>query len=188
MQPGDLLLCRSTGFVGGLIRLGENVRYHGWRKAIKIALGRLQQPASDPCWGNHIAVFVGDDRIIEALGNGLNIAPLSKYPASSFRVLPLASVKSDVTEFDRHDLAAFAYAQLARHDSYGWLSIASIVVQLLTPAKLDLSWDGAVICSAFGAQCWEHAGVILNTRSSLTAMPADLGAMVGQAPKLAAAA
>lgn len=183
--PGDLLLCHSKGFIGALIRFGENVRYHGWRHALRVAVGLVAEDPDDPCWANHVAVYVGNGHIIEAESKGLVLSSVDKYSpldehnctAAPYRLAPLASVRPAVTADDRAALVAFAQAQLDRHGRYGWLSIASIVLQILTPSKLDLSWDGALICSAFGAQCWEHAGVTISTRSALTTMPADIAAM-----------
>lgn len=185
LQPGDLLLVHSGGLVGALIRFGENVRYHGWKHAFAVAVGRAVEKPEDPCWANHVAVYIGNGQVIEALANGLNESPADKYvlegdhncTATPARIAELASVRPEVTAEERAALVAFAQDQLAKHDDYGWLSIASIILQILTPAKLDLSWDGAMICSAFAGRCWEHAGVILSTRSALTTMPADLAAM-----------
>lgn len=180
LLPGDVLLTRSSSVVGALIRFGERTQYAGWPAALKWLLKfvlRISNPDSreDPWWANHAAVYVGDGQLIEALAGGLTVSPVSKYAAPI--VLPLTVVRPDVTDVDRARAVAFARTQVARHDRYGWLSIASIVLQLVTPLRLDVSWDGALICSAFAAQALEHAGVVLPTRSSLTTMPADLAAM-----------
>lgn len=173
LKPGDLLLCRSNGLVGALIRFGERLRVHGWATALRRTLTPAEETPDDPSWCNHVAVYVGDGSLIEALADGLNRTPLDRYKADSYRVARLAWAAHSVGPFERQDLVTFAETQLARHDRYGWLSIASIVVQLLTPIRLDVSWDGALTCSGFAAQCWEHAGVTLATRSSLTTMPSD---------------
>lgn len=176
MQPGDLLYTRSAGPVGWLIRFGQNVRYHGWIQAVRRGVSGRTDPA-DWTWGNHIAVCAGD-HVIEALARGLTRSPLTKYGIADSTVLPLTAVCPDVTDTERGRVVAFAEHELAAKDSYSWLGIASIVLQLLTPTRLDVSVDGAMICSAFGARCWEHAGVTLQTRSPYTTMPADLRALV----------
>jgi hypothetical protein len=175
MLPGDLLWTRSESAVGALIRFGARVRYHGWLAALRCS-GYPTGP-DDIAWGNHIAV-VADGCLIEALADGLTRSPLDKYPASAYRLLPLASVAPGVTDAARARASAFAEAELARRDGYSWLGIASIVLSLVTPARLDLSWDGTMICSTFGARVWEHAGVALPTLSPYTTMPADLAFMV----------
>lgn len=187
-QTGDLIWTRSEGVVGSLIRFGARVKYHGWRTALwracqTVILRRgLPEDPTDFAWGNHIAVYVdgwfvglpGGDYVIEALAHGLTLTPLEHYKPTQYRLLPLIDVRPDLGPFDRLALEEFAKRELADHDSYGWLAIASIVLQLLTPVKLDVSWDGSMICSAFGARCWEHAGVTIPTLSPYTTMPADL--------------
>lgn len=191
LAAGDVILTRSTGIVGALIRFGERVRYAGWGRSIgwlaqkATGTARPDSPA-DPWWPNHAAVFVGDG-LIEALADGLTFSPPDKYPPSACTTVPLTSLVPGVTDVERARVVAFARTQLARHDRYGWASIASIVLQLLTPIRLDISWDGALICSAFAAQCLEHAGVVLPTRSSLTTMPADLASMAVTATRKRAA-
>lgn len=178
LQLGDVLLVRDTGIIPSLIRLGENVRYHGWKVALRRFFGRETEPLDDPCWPNHAAVYVGNDCVIEAEAKGLTLSPVEKYKPGQYQVAALAKVQPDTADIERTALVLFARSQLAKHVKYGWLSIATIVAQLLTPVKLDLSWDGSMICSAFAALCWEHAGVTLPTRSAMTTMPADLAAMV----------
>jgi len=182
LLPGDVILVRSIGLIPSLIRFGARVRYMGRLKALVwlakwvLRIAPPDQP-TDPWYVSHAAVCVGDG-LIEAQASGLQAVPLAKYDQAETVIVRLAELRPDVTAADRARLILFARAQLARHDRYGWLSIASIVLQLLTPARLDISIDGALICSAFAAQCLEHAGVVLATRSSLTTMPADLAAMV----------
>lgn len=184
LLPGDLLLTRSEGLIGALIRFGERVKVHGWFEAIKRALLTLvhhgiPEEMTDITWVNHAAVYVGDGKIIEALANGLTENPVDKYAPGTYRIVRLADALPGVTDADRQHLVDFARFELARHDKYGWFSIFSIVVQLTTPVKLDVSFDGAIICSAFAAKCWEHAGMTLPTLSATTTMPSDLAAMAG---------
>lgn len=187
LLPGDVLLTRATGLVPAFIRFGERVRYQGWWRALWHAAQKavgVAQPdmPGDPWYISHAAVCVGPGRLIEALAAGLAASPVAKYSGKPVVAVPLARLVPDVTDTDRARAVRFAQTQLARHDRYGWLSIASIILQLVTPLRLDISWDGAVICSAFAAQCLEHAGVTLATRSSLTTTPADLAAMAAHLP------
>lgn len=182
LAPGDVLLVRSASAIGTLIRFGERVRYAGWPAALAHLARKLVGTAQpdrpgDPWYVSHAAVYVGDGQLVEALARGLALSPVTKYDRSDTVVVAVADLVPAVTDQDRARAVAFARTQLARHDRYGWLSIASIVLQLTTPAKLDISWDGALICSAFAAQVLEHCGLTLATRSSLTTMPADLAAM-----------
>ena len=183
-QPGDLLYTRSTGVVGAGIRFGQDVDLFGWWAADKALFRRMvlrdgPQEFGSPAWGNHIAV-VGDGCLIEALARGVVRSPLSKYRLSEAVVLPLETVRPGVTVRERAAAVAYAEKQAELHDSYGWLGITSIALQLTTPARLDVEWDGAMICSALGARAWEHAGVILPTRAAGTTMPCQLRRMVGR--------
>ena len=185
LLAGDVILVRSHGPIGSLIRFGERVRYLGWLVALLwlvkciLRIARPDEP-TDPWWVSHAAVCVGDG-LVEAQAAGLQAVPLSKYDGAETVVVRLADLRPDVTTADRSRLVLFARAQLALHGRYGWLSIGSIVLQLITPLRLDVSWDSALTCSAFAAQCLEHAGVLLATRSSLTTMPADLAFMASTA-------
>lgn len=162
-----------------MIRFGARVKYHGWRTALLRAFRSVRsqgipEDPTDIAWGNHIAVYVGDDHVIEALAHGLTRTPVDHYQPADYRLLPLATVRKDVTAAERAALLEFAGREMVAKARYGWLAIATIVIQLLTPTRLDLSVDGTMICSAFGARCWEHAGVVVPTLSPYTTMPADL--------------
>lgn len=181
LQAGDLIATRSTGAVGWLIRFGESVQERGWLKTIWAALKRLVglgevEDPNDPWYYNHIAVYIGRGQLIEALSGGLTVSPLTKY--TQFRELPLAKALYDPQGDERSNAMRFARDAYGRHTDYGWLEIGSIIGQLTTPSKLDVSWNGALICSAFGAQVWEHAGVNLPFRSSLGVKPSDLVQLV----------
>jgi len=180
LGTGDVILVRNTGPISGLIRFGERVRYAGWWAS----LGRVAQSLTgtappdrpqDPWYVNHAAVYV-NGALIEAGPKGLVRSPANKYDGKPIVIARLSDVRPDASAVEIDALASFAIEQLNRHDKYDWLSILSIVLEIVTPARLDISWDGALICSAFAAQCWEHAGVTLPTRSSLTTTPADLRA------------
>jgi hypothetical protein len=168
LETGDVVLVEGTGFVDTLISIGARVRYHGW-------LSLLKKRPNDETRFTHAAVVV-NGKLIEALATGLMESNLNKYDGRC-GVAKLTSVSPFVNAQDRYNLAVFASNALDRHDKYGWLSILSIILEIITPLKLDISWDGALICSAFAAQCWEHAGVVLPTLSSLTTMPADIAYM-----------
>lgn len=189
LLPGDVILTRSKGLVGSLIRFGERVRYLGWGGALAwlatriLSIHRPDTP-DDPWWVNHAAVSVGGGNLIEALAAGLTLSPASKYAGRPVVIVRVADLRRDLTDADRARLVLYARGQLARHDRYGWLSIASIILQLVTPLRLDISWDGALTCSAFAAYCLQHAGIVLPTLSPLTTMPADLASLRKPTPTI----
>lgn len=168
MEIGDLIATRSDSFVGRAIRLGEKVKDTGslWRG--------LRAPATTDSHWNHIAVYVGDGQIVEALGKGLTLSPLTKY--SEYLHLPMPAGPKDKRL--RAAALLFAMDELKRKRKYGWLSIASIFFQLVTPFKFSVSYGGAVICSAFGAMVWEHAGIIIPVNDDKCTMPSELIKMV----------
>jgi cell wall-associated NlpC family hydrolase len=178
LRIGDLLLVQGEGFVDDFIRFAQRVKCFGWRFAIA-HWGVKELCPEDPTSVSHVAVYVGNGNVIEALAKGLTLSPVTKYPEDSYLPGYLVEAVPFTEGTERLALADFAREQLERHDKYGWLSIMSLVIQTLTPEGLDVSWDGALICSAFGSQCWEHAGFTLTTRSSLTTYPYNLAIMAG---------
>lgn len=187
LRPGDILLTRSNGAVGWLIRFGERIRAQGWLAALAWLAKRIvgvHQPdtAEEPWYVNHAAVCVAPGHLVEALAAGLTLSPVAKYDGRAVIVVPLSRLLPGVTDTERARVAAYARTQLANHDRYGWLSICSIILQLITPFRLDISWDGALICSAFAAMCAEHAGYTLPTRSALTTMPSEIRMFQPQPP------
>lgn len=185
LDPGDIILVRSVGVIGSLIRFGERIRCLGWPATLAWAARRalrIEAPdtPADPWYISHAAVVVSGGQIIEALAGGLTANPDTKYADAVTVVVPLARLLPDVTDATRARVDIYARDQLARHDRYGWLSIATIIAQLVTPLRLDISWDGAMICSAFAAECLMTAGYCLPTRSALTTMPSDIAAFTPQ--------
>ena len=56
---------------------------------------------------------------------------------------------------------------------YGWLTIASIALTVLTGSKFTFFVDGEFICSGFVARAMERTGAIF-TRDPVHITPADL--------------
>jgi len=77
----------------------------------------------------------------------------------------------DVIDVNRTHEVEFAQACL--HNHYGWLTIVSIALSLLTGSKLGFGVDGQEICSALVARCLERTGEIFPT-DPWHIMPADL--------------
>lgn len=185
LLPGDLLWTRSEGVVGSLIRLQERIKYHGWLKALKLMVQSIfskgvPEPEDDTSWGNHIAVYVGNGDVIEALARGIVVTPVSHYTVTQYRILSLASVRPGVTDADRERVVTFATQEMEKKLQYGWPSIGSIILDTITPLTLSISWGGAIICSALGAMCWTMAGVNLPFKDAYTVTPADLAVFVEQ--------
>lgn len=141
-KPGDLVFAHSNGIMGRIIRLGERIRF---RKGVQ--------------W-NHVAIIDrmmedGDWLIIQAEARGVtkdkrlsSIAPGGRY-----KVVRLPSGIS------RQKVLDFAHDQVGSR--YGWLTILSIAIDILTPFwvpsfRTRNSW----ICSAISAEALRAGGWI----------------------------
>lgn len=149
MKPGDILLVRSTGLIPRLIRLGEAMRRKGpW------------------AYWSHIAVIVSaDGATIEAQAKGVVASHISAHP-------DCAVIDTGLSDPDRAQAVTFAYS--CHGDRYGYLTILSIVLDLLTPNVLSFRSPKTLICSELGARALEHGGWVSPLLDTSTVMPSDL--------------
>jgi uncharacterized protein YycO len=155
-RPGDFILTHSVGVFGALIRFGEWLRYSGKDKVYSH-------------W-SHAAIFVDNNGdIVEALGGGVQKRNISIYTNTEYVVVHLPETTSND---DRQQ--AVSFAKYALNERYGWLTIISIALSLLTGAKLGFGIDGQQICSALVARCIERIGEIFTENEPWHVMPADL--------------
>jgi uncharacterized protein YycO len=155
-QPGDFLLTHSSGVFGQLIRLGQRLQYFGADKVFAH-------------W-SHAAIFVDDQgNIIEALGGGVQKRNIEVYRDTEYVVvhLPAATSRDDRAQ-------AVLFAEHSLNESYGWLTIISIGLTLLTGSHFSFGLDGQQICSALVARAIERIGVIFEESEPWHLMPADL--------------
>jgi hypothetical protein len=153
-SPGDFLLTHSNSWTGWFIRFGQRIRYFG-------------KDAKYAHW-SHAALFINSDGdIIEAIGSGVQRRNISVYAGTEYHVLSLA----DVSDSDRQQAVRFAFHCL--NESYGFLTILSIALSLLTGAKLGFGVDGQLICSGLVARALERTGEIFE-HDPWHIMPADL--------------
>jgi len=155
-RPGDFILTHSSGWYGTLIRFGEALRYRG----------------ADTVFAHwsHAAIFVDESgEIIEALGGGVQKRNISVYDETEYVVVHLPEGTSAL---DRQH--AVEFADFCLHDPYGWLTIVSIALCLLTGAKFSFGVDGQQICSALVARCLERIGEIFSEDDPWHLIPADL--------------
>lgn len=155
-RTGDFVLTHSSGWYGVLIRLGEAIRYRGQERVFAH-------------W-SHAAIFVDDEgNIVEALSGGVQKRNISVYHDTEYVVVHLPA---DTNSLDRQQAAAFA--NFCLHDAYGWLTIISLGLSLLTGARVGFGVDGQQICSALVARCLERIGEIFPEGEPWHLMPADL--------------
>ena len=139
--PGDYLLVSAgewrdgkrgpVPLVSRLIQIGQGLRFRGPRRPFAH-------------W-NH-AVWVSDGDLIEALGRGVTASPFDKYRNVEFHL-----VHSNLDATERTDGDAFVRYELQKHASYGFFTIASIGLSLLTGLKLNFGLAGTTICSGLVA-------------------------------------
>ncbi len=151
-QPGDFLLTHAYAWTSHLIRFGERLRYRGSNRTYAY-------------WSHAVAVASTNGDIVEALGSGVTAGNISKYTGSDY-----VYVRIDATEADRVEMAAFAHEQIGWQ--YGFLTIVSIVLSLLTTGRLRFGLSGTEICSGLVARLLERGTYIWVDPSSI--MPADL--------------
>lgn len=170
-QPGSIIFCHSKGLVGWFIRLGQ----------------RLRSPLSDAYW-NHVAIMAypgsdGRPRVIQAGGRGVEYAPLRDLDCEYVEV-PTENFAGILrTPVDREAVVQQAHALVGDH--YGWLTIASIILNLLTPKWLRVPAfrrGGTFICSALAAWCLHAGGADLDVYDIYQVSPAELAALALHLP------
>jgi uncharacterized protein YycO len=151
--PGDFILTHGSAWTSRLIRFGQAVRFVGDdRKYAR--------------W-NHAAMIVSaNGNLIEALGGGVEETNLAKYEGTEYHL-----VRVMASSEDRDEVVAFA--QWCRGQPYGYITIVSIGLSLLTGAKFTFGFDGQSICSGLVARALERTRAIFN-RTPSHIMPADL--------------
>ncbi len=169
LEPGDLLFVKTDHFVSKLIRFGQ--RGYGPDAAV---------------W-NHVAVYVGDGQIVEALTNGVVLSPADKYPVSDTRSIKSAAYGvglAEVADYDpniaekamRHNACEFARSCVG--EKYGFATIAAIAVKVLMKGKLDFGVQGTSICSGLAARSLERMGYNWNPWDPAELTPAYLAKFV----------
>jgi hypothetical protein len=118
-------------FVSRMIQFGQSLRFRGDRRPFAH-------------W-NH-AVWVSKGELIEALGGGVTASPYEKYRDVEFHV-----VHSNLNDVEREDADAFVRYELDRHTKYGFVTIVSIGLSLLTGMKFNFGMLSTAICSGLVA-------------------------------------
>jgi cell wall-associated NlpC family hydrolase len=134
---------------------------------------RLIQWATHSHW-NHCAL-IGDGQLIEALSSGVQASPLTKYDG-----IDTATIDTKLDDDGRVEAVAFAVSCIGQ--GYGWLTIGSAAVALLTNGKLTVGLNGTEICSGLCARALEHAGVIL-PQAAAQMSPGDLATYFEVTPR-----
>jgi hypothetical protein len=152
-RPGDFILTHGDDWTSQLIRFGQSLRYRG-------------TSAKYTYW-NHTALVVTDDgAIVEALGTGVARRSIHDYDGTQYTV-----VRIEASDEDRLEAAAFASASVGA--DYGFVTIASIALSLVTGGKFAFAVDGQLICSGLVARSLERTTAIFK-HDPARIMPAEL--------------
>jgi uncharacterized protein YycO len=152
VREGDLLLVRG----------GDNLQ------------DRIIRFGTHSVW-THVAVFVGEKLIVEALSSGISIGRSDRYD-------PNRSLAIDTNLSDEHRRSIGEFALSRVGERYGSGQIAAITLAWLTHGKLFFGVDNTETCSSLVARCLEHAGLILPKSPELYS-PADIAAQFNVLPK-----
>ena len=153
--PGDFLLVSTTGILAKFIRFGQFFRYHGKMKPFAH-------------W-NHSAMIIDENgTIVEAVGRGVVTSNISEYKNVEYYYV---STKMNKQSRDQVVAACNSFIK----DKYGFVTIISIALELLTGIKIQFNSSNSMICSAVVAQSLWAGGVIFD-RNPYQMMPADLAA------------
>lgn len=119
-------------------------------------------------WNHAALITSAQGDIIELVGKGIRKNTIQEYQQKQRYV-----VHVDMSEEDRSQVIAYAQYMLSKHDKYGFLTIASIAVKILTRSRFVIKLDGTLICSEFVARALEQGGIIWPKDPSLIT-PADV--------------
>ncbi|MCL6599221.1 MAG: hypothetical protein K6T81_10825 [Alicyclobacillus macrosporangiidus] len=147
-KPGDLLLCYADSLLGEVIEEVEEI-------------GLIRQGIRPPRGlqiYSHVAVYVGDGYVIEALGNGLVKSPVSKYFGK-------ADVWSrDVDDTTRARIVGQAYRMLEAGYKYGYWDLFVQFMWLVFGLRIPWNSKHSIICSVFAYDCWFAGGYKIAVR------------------------
>jgi hypothetical protein len=116
-----------------------------------------------------ITSYKGD--LIQAISRGMVRGHLSDYAGQDIEIRRPPYVPSTVVSGG--DIATSAMEELlADHDRYGFMTIASVALTLLTGTKLRFGLDGTEICSGAVAYALTRANVDMGQDAEFST-PAD---------------
>jgi hypothetical protein len=138
---GDYMLVSAGRWIDGkrgpvpwvsrLIQFGQGLRFRGADRTFAH-------------W-NH-AVWISSESLIEALARGIAATPFDAYKDIEFHI-----VHSNLDPVERDDADAFVHYELKNHIEYGFPTIVSIALSLLTGIRFNFGRPNTAICSGLVA-------------------------------------
>lgn len=162
-RAGDIVLTHGDSLFAKLIGFGQRLRIHGEDRKY--------------AWFTHAALVAGPGgELVEVMGSGIKRRHVSVYRPQDYAVVHTGAEPGDVKEILR-----FADWAVAARPKYGWATIVSIALTMLTGAKFAFFVSGEFICSGFVARAMERTGAIFS-RDPVHITPADLAKYYGVLP------
>lgn len=158
LMPGDFILTRGNALVNRLIHFGQKNSIYG----VEPKYASLSHA---------ILVTSEEGHLAEALTTGVVRTHIDDYWGKSYYI-----VKLGMSPEDRKQIVRFAEAVVNARTRYGFTTIASIILTLLTGSRLIFGHSGTAICSGFVSEALCRAGYIFPKPPSHM-MPGDLGQM-----------
>ena len=157
-QPGDFILTHRRHLVSRLIRVAQKIR------------GRERTYS----YWSHAAVIVsGDGDLVEAETRGVVRTNLARYASREYHLVRLGDSADDR---DRRQVVAFAESLVGQ--PFGFLDLFSVGLSLLTGAKINVSYESHLMCSALVARALERTSAIFGDEPAHM-LPADLARYYG---------
>jgi len=169
MNAGDLVFCHSSGIIGRAIRLGEWIRFRRGSFYNHVAMLYKQTPD-------------GDWLVIQAEAHGVTNTGLLSTIAPGGSYVVCANPASSVPR-----AGGFMAQQVGA--KYGFLTIASLIVTILTPVFFSFRMPNTWICSAVSAESLRVGGWVRNWADVYQVTPSQLWSELNPAsPPLATVA
>jgi uncharacterized protein YycO len=157
-QPGDFILTHRKHLMSRLIRVAQKIR------------GRERKYS----YWSHAAVIIDQEgTLVEAESKGVITSPLSKYHPEEYQLVRLGD-SADAR--DREQVVAFARSVIGQ--PFGFLDMFSVGLSLLTGAKLNISYESHLMCSALVAKALERTSALFDDEAAHM-LPADLARYYG---------
>lgn len=163
-QPGDFILTDISSGGGKLITIGQFLNGTGFSKY------------------EHVALCVGDGRIIEMAGKGIREDSLEKYRNTAHRY---STGLIDLTDKERKEIVLASRRYLAEKIGYSWPLYGALALRRfhipVPHLKAYIANTGHMICSQLIAACYRDGGHPLYDHWTGWVTPGDLNKLLDHA-------
>lgn len=160
-QPGDIFFVRGDDLFCRAIHLGQRLRFRGRDRGYA-------------AW-NHVGIIIDDlGHTVEAFSSGVTTGDLHHYLEVYYKVVDVKMSPEDREQ-------AVNFAERSLNEGYGWFTIVSICLSLLTGTRFSFGFDGEEVCSGLVARALERGWSVF-PRDASHLVPADLAKFFGVLP------